>query len=575
MKRMNKKILTIVLSCFACLTATAGQVTEAQARAKAQQFLQGKLLKTVSSARLKRAKTEGQLHLYVFNVINDGGYVIVSGDDRTKSILAYSDHGNLDLDHAPENMKWWLGYYEQSIAALGRQTTATRAAVKREPREEVEVLIKTSWHQESPFNGDCPVIGTGPCLTGCLATAMAQVMNYWQYPKSVGEIPGYDPIYDYLFGPSQKDLPATDFDWAVLARNDKNDSDFRKEVAKLCHYCGQSVRMGYATNNEGGSKALDGMGPVGLVKYFGYDKNTHNVFRGSFSDENWENMIYEELKSGRPVIYSGQTEAIYNGKPYGHTFICDGYKEFDGVGYFNINWGWGVSDTWCLLSVLDSGRISPFSEDQSAVIGIQPPTAENTAKYAPLAVTKLNLLISPVLTRESLTASFPPVYFSWVVKNSVVEKTSAEVHFILVHVTENGNKMVGNAPSGYEIIPGWNISNVESQMPLGSVREDGVYRLYPSYKLKGETTGLKPVEGSNYRYIELTVEGLKMKLKACPVERLLGDANNDGVVDKSDRDVILAAIEAGIYDENCDVNTDGRVTVADIVALLGILNNMD
>ena len=568
-----KKILTILLCCFACLTVTAGQVTEAQARVKAEQFLKRKLLTGTSHARLKGTNHIDQPHLYVFNVENNGGYVIVSGDDRTKSILAYSDHGYLDMDHMPENMQWWLGYYERSIAALSEKTAAARATMKREPREEVETLIKTSWHQESPYNDDCPEIDNPPqtCLTGCLATAMAQVMNYWQWPAGVEEIPGYDPIKSGLFGPSQPTLPATTFDWTVLATDDKNNNNFRREVAKLCHYCGQSVKMGYATNNHGGSRALDGMGSVGLVKYFGFDKNTHNVFRGSFSDEDWENMIYQELKSGRPVIYSGQTEAIYNGKPYGHTFICDGYKEFDGVGYFNINWGWGTSDTWCILSVLDSGRISPFSEDQSAVIGIQPPTTENTAKYAPLTLTKLNLLISPVLTRESVTESFPPVYFSWVMKNSVVEKTTADVFFILVQ----GQKMLNYTSNNYEILPGWNISNSESQLSLGSIKEDGVYRVYPSYRMEGETTGLKPVEGSNYRYIELTVKGQKMELKACPVDRLQGDANNDGVVNAADRNNILAAIEAGIYDENCDVNTDGIVTVADIVALQDILNNMD
>jgi hypothetical protein len=135
--------------------------------------------------------------------------------------------------------------------------------------------------------------------------------------------------------------------------------------------------------------------------------------------------------------------------------------------------------------------------------------------------------------------------------------------------------MLNYTSNNYEILPGWNISNSESQLSLGSIKEDGVYRVYPSYRMEGEATGLKPVEGSNYRYIELTVKGQKMELKACPVDRLQGDANNDGVVNAADRNNILAAIEAGVYDENCDVNTDGIVTVADIVALQDILNNMD
>ncbi len=564
-----KKKLTLFLCLIACQMTFAGQVTETQARQKAQKFLKEKLLGEGSHARLKTAvQTANHQLFYVFNAVDDGGYVIVSGDDRTKEILAFSEHGNLDLANIPEHMKWWLGYYERSIASLGQKTYATRA-VRREARKDVDVLINTTWHQESPFNDDCPEIGTGRCLTGCMATAMAQVMNYWQWPKAVDEIPAYDPWKDLLFGPSMKALPATSFNWEVITTNNRKDSEFKKEVAKLCRYCGQSVRMGYATNNEGGSKVLDGMGPVGLVNHFGYDKGVHNVYRGAFSDEDWENIIYNELANGRPVIYSGQTEAIYSGKPYGHTFICDGYKEIEGVGFFSINWGWGNADTWCVLSLLDSGRIAPFTEDQSAIIGIQPPTAENEVNYKQLSITNLNLLTSPILTRESLTESFPSAYFNWVVKNTVLESTTAEVHFVLVR----DNIMADYVPNSFEIKPGWHISSSENQISLGPNTRDGVYRFYPSYKMQGETTGLKPVEGSDYRYIEIKVSGLKMIMTVYPIEHLQGDANDDGVVSETDKYTIMDTIAAGIYDKNCDVNTDGKVTVADIVALLDILEN--
>ena len=272
-----KKILTLFLCLIACQMTFAGQVTETQARQKAQKFLKDRLMGEGSHARLKTAaQTVDHQLFYVFNAVDNGGYVIVSGDDRTKDILAFSEYGNLDLANIPEPMRWWLDYYERSIASLGQKTYATRA-VRREARKDVDVLINTTWHQESPFNDDCPEIGTGRCLTGCMATAMAQVMNYWQWPKAVEEIPAYDPWKDLLFGPSMKALPATSFNWEVLATNNRKDSEFKKEVAKLCRYCGQSVRMGYATNNEGGSKVLDGMGPVGLVNHFGYDKGVHNV----------------------------------------------------------------------------------------------------------------------------------------------------------------------------------------------------------------------------------------------------------------------------------------------------------
>ena len=564
-----KKIVNILILCFMICQATlAGQVTEEQARQMALRFLKGRQLIDAQPARQKTRSQNDDKPFYVFNAADNGGYVIVSGDDRTKDILAFSDEGNLDEKCLPDNMKWWLGYYERSIKGLGAQTRSTRA-VTRTARNPIEPLIKTKWSQEAPFNNDCPEIGTGKCLTGCLATAMAQVMNYWHWPDTVGTMPGYDPYSDGLFGPSQKELPRTEFDWVAIAKDTK-DNAFRSEVAKLCHYCGQSVRMGYATDNLGGSSALDGMGVVGLVKYFQYDAGTRSVFRESFADSVWEAMIYNELANERPVIYSGQTEPINGGKPYGHTFICDGYQEVEGTGYYHINWGWGSQtvNSWCLLSVLDSKRVAPFTEDQSAVIGIQPLT-EQEANHKQLALTKFDLLQSPIITRESVGDEFPPIYFSWVIKNTVVEKTVAEIDFVI----ERDQNMVDLIQGGFEIRPGWHISNPEAQLPTRAMTADGVYRCYPSYWISDTPKGLKTVEGCNYRYIEITVEGLKMTLKAYPVELLQGDADGDGAVTMADRDIILAAIAAGLYDKKCDANTDGKVTVADIVALYDILEN--
>lgn len=580
-----KKILTILLCMMTCQVLQAGRVTEAQARQKAQQFLSGKLLKEVSAARLKRgAKTTDPQPFYVFNVADNGGYVIVSGDDRTKAILAFSEEGSLDLDHVPENMKWWLGYYERVITSLGSQAYMTRGEDEQEtsPRAEVPKLIQTYWKQTAPYNNDCPVIGVNDsrCLTGCLATAMAQVMNKWQWPKDpVGPIPAYDPYKDGLFGPSQKELPATQFNWETLEKDDVNDQDFKKEVAKLCRYCGQSVRMGYSIEELGGSTALDGMGVVGLVKYFGFDKGTRSVFRGSFSDKDWEDIIYHELQNGRPVIYSGQTAPdSYTGAFYGHTFICDGYTETDEGGFFHINWGWGSQNetsptTWCKLSVLNISRYY-FTEDQSAVIGIQPPTEENVANHKQLAVTKFDLLISPYLTREEETDPFPPVYFSWVIKNTVVERTTAEIYFVLAQ----DNQLINRVSGAFEILPGWNVYNAEAQLPLDFPLADGVYRLFPSYRMKNDPLGLTTVEGADYRYIEMTVDGLKMTLKAYPEDApdqqlKRGDADGDGEVTEKDMQLILAAIESGRYLKTCDVNTDGMVTVADVVALYDIIDN--
>ena len=131
------------------------------------------------------SKSEAKTCFYVFNLGNDNGFVIAGGDESARQILGYCDHGSFDYDTANPAFKWWLGQYEEQIAHAEVPSASPRKAkASAEERSSIGPLISTSWSQRDPYNCEIPVYdskGT-PYLTGCAATAMAQIMNYWKYP---------------------------------------------------------------------------------------------------------------------------------------------------------------------------------------------------------------------------------------------------------------------------------------------------------------------------------------------------------------------------------------------------------
>ena len=370
---MKQLQLLLVLVCLA-IGAHAQQLTEQQAKNRALQFLN---TNTAAKARgmdgkhlnLKAAKIEPKT-IYAFN-LEGGGYVIASGDERALPVLGYSDSGTIDWDNIPENMKAWLKSYDEAMATLDRpkgfrhalppqmksETRATKAAI--------EPLLKTHWGQKEPYwNQTPPYDGAIPhykdelSYTGCLATAMAQVMNYHQWPKAAcQEIPAYDLATEYE-GEKKTwhidGLPSTTFDWGHMLDNywvyNPEMSQYelvgteaeQDAVATLMRYCGQAVKMYYSPEGSGACMEYTSHA---LVKYFGYDGSGRCVGRLGYTIDEWDDLIYQELAAGRPVPYGGQ------GDIGSHAFVCDGY---DGNGLFHMNWGWnGDWNGYFSLSVLD------------------------------------------------------------------------------------------------------------------------------------------------------------------------------------------------------------------------------
>ena len=352
---MKQKLLFLCFCLLSVISMNAAVISEEEAIEKAKKLMPNKrfLTDTESRARSNTRKQQQTLKSAPFYIINaeDDGFVIVSGDDRVQDILGYSEHGNLDRTSAPTNVQWLLNSYEDAIKSVmesdGDITSDTRSLnTSISSREEIEPLITTTWGQGTPYNALCPTFGE-QCLTGCVATAMAQVINYWKWPvDGTNIVPSYSTATNKIFMP---ELPSTSFDWDDMTNND---------IARLMLYCGQSVEMDYGVEASG---AGDAVIPSVLENIFGYSNGGRKIERRYYTDSDWFNIIYEELQEKHPVLYSGVSGSD------SHMFICHGYKE----GRFYINWGWnGDYDGYFDLSLLNPSNYS-FSNSQVAIIGIE------------------------------------------------------------------------------------------------------------------------------------------------------------------------------------------------------------
>lgn len=408
-----KKFLLLMLSLFMVTMANAEGVTPKQALEKARNFVQkrensGNRPKKMPGTAASRLVEAQQVHgLYVFNVAKDEGFVIVSNDDRTEPILGYSDNGHFDPENMPENMRAWLQGYADQIAWLNEHgdeesAVATMPSLTGTPvKQPIAPLMTTLWNQDTPYNDLCPEYATGEkSATGCVATAMAQVMKYHEWPQAQTlAVPGYDKDYNNSPCIPVAALPATVFDWSNMLEvypyhYDSNNVKIADctdaeatAVATLMRYCGQSLKMNYGASSGTSTHLV----ADALKTYFNYATTTTYKDRSHYSYANWIELLYNELSQGRPMVYNGSSSGG------GHAFVCDGYQNED---YFHINWGWGgMSDGYFKLSVMNpysqgiggSSSDDGFNFGQGAIVGIQKNGGTGTVLDVPTSNFSLSL----------------------------------------------------------------------------------------------------------------------------------------------------------------------------------------
>ena len=451
--------MLLLMLCVAC--TVANPITQAQALQKAKAFLQKKGMATTANLNLVyQGKQLSPQHgapakdpcYYVFNNGHNAGFIIMAGDDCAEEVLGYADSGIFNPNDIPNNMEAFLkGYVEEITAARAKNLSANDSEIEVEmTRKVVAPLIQTHWNQSDPYNQQCPTIGDELCVTGCVATALAQVMYYHKWPQGqTTAIPSYD-------NGKYPELDAITFDWdkmkPVYINTGEDDEVAEAAVAKLMHYCGQAVQMDYGVDASGASPYYI---PIALKNYFGYPGNPTHIYRSSYTTKEWDEIIYHELKYGRPVLYGADAYGV-NGRS-GHEFICDGY---DGHGLYHINWGWGgQSDGYFRLQALNpasqgiggSDGDGGFSLGHDAVIGVSAteisneepiPSFNHSFAYQSLEVTSVEQRFD-----QGTDATQIRVYL----KNTSTSDYSGSIHLLIsgtwkgqegVYITGNGEDYV-------------------------------------------------------------------------------------------------------------------------------------
>ena len=563
-----KRLLLTFLAFLAVIAMNAEQVSKQEALQKAQQFMPDKQFKeTASSARARSGKFDENEEFYIFNAEDKKGFVIVSGDDRTESILGYSDTGCLDLDNLPPNLKGWLEGYSKQIKAINNSNIARSRAfsksVTRAPKTAIAPLLTTKWGQDDPYNMNCPdFFDTGDkCVTGCVATAMAQVMYYHRANstnKTTTKIPGYNTRSIWLYHEEElitiEPIPeGAIIDWDnMLDSYNGSETDVQKEaVANLMLYCGASVRMDYGNPSSAFSEDI----PLALKKYFDYSENTELVYRHNYTEEEWDELVYSELSKGNPVYYSGSNSEA------AHSFVCDGY---DGNGYYHINWGWdGLSNTFFLLDALNpaqqgtGGSSAGFNDGQCALIGAIP--NGEIKRLTSQSVSLIgNTSFAIIGSTESITV---PV--RWNVKNQADASCNFDHAIGLYHNGELVKVLEKTGTS--ELFTANQEKTIDASLVIETNLSSGVYQLYALSRSQGEEKWFRN-ENSSDCYITLVIKDGSMSFYVGK------PAVAGNVINFADDEVKRICVENWDTDGDGEISYEEAASVTDFGGVFALSN---
>ncbi len=384
-----KRIILILTSVLVSASAYARVVSPADAETFAKRTLKAHTLDMVYQGRQPVTRSSGVAApcYYVYNNPR-GGWAIISAEDVTIPVLAWSSEGRFSTEGMPENLRGWLERMTDEISGIraeGVKQTEDIAAMwdhlaLTEVYSNSVVLETAKWSQgqsNSPdsYNKYCPSFGTDKLsCTGCTATSTAIVMRYHRWPeKGRGVIPGYVSNYNgYKATLIDVDIDGLTYNWDAMAL--KQDYwHVADEVAKLIYHCGLMIRVGYSPSATGGN-VYDGL--PAFAEHMSYSAAASHEFRSTYGTNRWFGMMKAEIDAKRPVLYSGSSGSG------GHAFVLDGYAE---SGMVHINWGWGGSnDGWFALSYLspdDDGKA--YSTGDAAIIGFQPDKSGSGTPYVP------------------------------------------------------------------------------------------------------------------------------------------------------------------------------------------------
>ncbi|MEI8085792.1 MAG: C10 family peptidase [Paludibacter sp.] len=492
------------------LNQPSGMMKKAPAAVNKVKLVYASVDKTTSSTLANNA------YYYVYNVGENDGFVIVSGDDRAKDILGYSDSGTFESNEIPENLKSWLDFYASELKLLAAQpetaafaprlrTNAATKVVKNERTFATTVaplLGGIKWNQGSPYNNMCPMFdATTRCVSGCVATGMAQVMKYHAWPMMGRGSKTYTT--KTLNVPLSVDFSITEYKWLNMSDTYSTSStQIQKDaVATLMYSCGVAVNMDYGKSSSASSVTM----AKSLITYFNYDANTQFYQRDYYTKAEWANIIKTELNASRPVLYDGQSATG------GHLFVCDGY---DSNGLFHFNWGWGGSSNgYFELTVLNpsdqgiGGTAGGYNAGQGITVGVQKPNPNSTPTY--------RLCASKISTNEvdSIDRNAIFTVYSTSLYNNGINAFDGNVALALYNDSSLIQIIKNSAISKLSGMTGYSLYSYSTTIPAEI--PNGNYKLYVIYKANSESQWQKIRQKVGTQdYLNITVTSNKLKLYA-------------------------------------------------------------
>lgn len=383
---MKKSQLLIAIFAMLIGKIYAGPVDAQRAQQLGQRFLSAATgLQHTEIQLVHTTANRNDVDYYVFNVGGNNGFVIIAGDDRVKPILAYSTTGCFNPNDISEGFEFKLNSFRQEIQYVREHNLEATTDIVSEwnsvskngnitqgrgNRAVVGPLCQSTWNQNYPYNGQCPKDPSGSGIhvyAGCVATAMAQIMKYWNYPDRGTGSHTYTPTG---FLEQTANFGETDYHFELMP-NDLDSLSTEEEcfyVAQLIHHCGVAVEMSYGLNGSGAYS--DDVIPA-LRTYFKYSCDEMMQKNGPwglnfYTNEEWALVLKNQGLNDRiPLFYAASDDSGAGG----HAFVCDGYDEND---YFHFNWGWsGKDDAWCPIGALNTTKYA-FNEYNAIIGHIQP-----------------------------------------------------------------------------------------------------------------------------------------------------------------------------------------------------------
>lgn len=356
----------------ACLMAAwngwAERVDESHARQVAEQVVarQAGSLRQSKSLSLAyvaetldkslRSSEAASADYYVYNVGQNEGFVIVSGEDRAMPVLGYADSGAFDAKELPDAMKSWLTGCQEQIQWASQQKGEVSLTIRKAWKDCVSgtlraggksKLLKTAnWNQNTPYNLQTPTYNGQHAFTGCIPTAVAILMQYYQYPKQA------DPANRVADYEGRSIHYTSSYDWSQMpAEIDANNANQTAAISQLMWEIGANMGTQYGLEESSTSMSL-----APLMEVFGFSRQMKMLYKEDWgynrNDAEWEQLIRTELEENRPVFYSASSDTKITALGgVGHAFIIDGYDSYD---FYHVNWGWGGHcNGYFLLTALD------------------------------------------------------------------------------------------------------------------------------------------------------------------------------------------------------------------------------